>query len=183
MKRAALRRPKGSGLEAPRGVQAKRGGSGAREGVSSAGCKSVSEDAVGSVAEGHCVAARWGGRQPEANDRSAGSEPVAAGCRGEPSGRRRSLKLTVDAGEGVRSDPWAASPGWGWNDRTVRRSQRRDLPAEVSVGRSQSPQSRAGSRLDSQGLTGRRHPSKALGCRPCRGLIWCGREARRAKPR
>ncbi len=44
----------------------------AREGISSTWCKSMSKEAINFVAEGNCVAARRGGEQPEAKDRSVG---------------------------------------------------------------------------------------------------------------
>ena len=50
-----------------------------------------------SEAEGNCVAARRGEKQPEANSRSAGDELDSAVCNGEPSTKWRSLKLTGHA--------------------------------------------------------------------------------------
>ena len=44
----------------------------AREGISSTWCKSMSREAINLVAKGNCVAARRGGEQPEAKDRSVG---------------------------------------------------------------------------------------------------------------
>lgn len=44
-------------------------------------------------AEGNCVAARRGEKQPEVNGRSAGNELDLAVCNGEPSTKWRSLKL------------------------------------------------------------------------------------------
>ena len=55
------------------------------------------------VAEGNCVAARRGEKQPEANDRSAGNELDSAVRYDEPSTKRRSLKLTGHAAVVVKA--------------------------------------------------------------------------------
>ena len=56
-----------------------------------------------SVAEGNCVVVRRGGKQPEANGRSAGDELDSAVCDGEPSTKWRSLKPTDHAGVVVKA--------------------------------------------------------------------------------
>ena len=56
-----------------------------------------------SAAEGNCVVARRGEKQPEAKDRSAGIELDSAACDGEPSTKWRSLKLTDHAVVAVKA--------------------------------------------------------------------------------
>ena len=92
-----------------------------------------------SVAEGNCVAARRGGEQPEANDQSIGYEPDSAGCCGEPAGSRRSLKIDGHVELARTNDGHATQRVWGRNDRKAERSKRGYLSAEVTAGRSQSP--------------------------------------------
>jgi hypothetical protein len=88
-----------------------------------------------SVAEGHCVTARWGGKQPEANSRSVGGRTRCGGV-----SRRASTEVAQSATHGSRcrggaSDDLGASRGWRWNERTVRRKKWGDLG-----GRGDAPQ-------------------------------------------
>jgi hypothetical protein len=49
------------------------------------------------VAESNCVIVRWGEKQLEANNQSAGDELDSAVCLDEPSTKWRSLKITSHA--------------------------------------------------------------------------------------
>ncbi len=92
-----------------------------------------------SEAEGNCVAERWGGKQPEAKDRSVGDEPDTAGCCGEPADSGRSPKSDGHVEQAKPNDGHVTPRVWGRNDPKAERRKRGELCARVSAWSSQSP--------------------------------------------
>ena len=80
-----------------------------------------------SVAEGNCVTARWGGKQPEANARSAGGRTRFGGMSRRACNEVAKSETHRSRCRGGQSDDLGASRGWRWNDRTVRRRKWGDL--------------------------------------------------------
>ena len=92
-----------------------------------------------SVADDHCVTARWGGEQSEANPRSAGGRTRFGGMARRACNSMAKSETHRSRCRGEESDDRGTSRGWRWNEGTVRRRKWGDLRGEVTLLRSQSP--------------------------------------------